>query len=247
MSQRLKPMLYLVSVLFVISSCTTGHHESCRPHDNPYGLNIIHCAEEYHEAVRDNPDFELVDLEEAIPGITLDIRYATANNFTKEVIYTAPKAFIRKPVADALRRAQDSLRALGFGLIVYDAYRPYAASVKFFEVYTDTNFVANPRQGSRHNRGCAVDVALEELSTGLPIPMPTPFDDFSMKAHPDYQDLPDTLLQNRALLFGIMQHFGFTHYPTEWWHFDFRGWENYPLMDLPFETLVRSEPTSINQ
>ena len=136
------------------------------------------------------------------------------------MIYTAPKAYLRKPVATALKLVQDSLSQLGLGLIVFDAYRPYAASVKFFDVYPDTNFVANPRYGSRHNRGCAIDVSLLNLETNEPLAMPSLFDDFSLKAHPENMEFPDSILRNRSLLFNIMQHFGFSHYPTEWWHFD---------------------------
>lgn len=204
---------------------------------NPYNLDIVQTKDSYDLLVAEDSDNKMVDLEKAIPGIALDIRYATTNNFTGEVIYTAPKAFTRKPVAEALKKVQDSLSFYKIGLKIYDAYRPYAASLRFFEVYPDTNFVADPRKGSRHNRGCAVDLTLAGLLSGKEISMPTEFDDFSPKAHPDYADLPDTVLANRKFLFGIMEHFGFTHYPTEWWHFDYKGWENYKLMDLSFDDL----------
>ncbi len=180
---------------------------------------------------------ELMNLEELIPNINLDIRYATINNFTSKIIYTKPKAYARKQVAYALKKVQDSLTKIGLGLRIFDAYRPYSATLKFYEVYPDTNFVANPRYGSRHNRGCAIDLTLINLFTGNEIPLPTPFDDFTEKAHPDYPNFPEEILENRALLFGVLSHFGFTHYPTEWWHFDFKGWEQYPLMDLSFEEL----------
>lgn len=206
---------------------------------NPYNLDLVQTISQYKDLVKDDADNAMADIEEVIDGIALDIRYATANNFTHEVIYTAPKAYARKPVADALKEVEDSLAKHNIGLKIYDAYRPYAATVKFFEVYPDTNFVANPRYGSRHNRGCAVDITLIELATGNEIPMPTDFDDFSERAHPDYADLPDTVLANRAFLFGIMSHFGFSHYPTEWWHFDYNGWESFKLMDLSFDELER--------
>ena len=134
-------------------------------------------VEDYQEIAARDSQMLIVDLEEVIGNIYLDIRYATANNFTGEVIYTAPKAYARKPVAEALQRVQDSLAYYRIGLKIYDAYRPYAASLRFFEVYPDTNFVADPRHGSRHNRGCAVDLTLVELGSGREIPMPSEFDD----------------------------------------------------------------------
>ena len=205
---------------------------------NPYNLDITQSKDAYDREVRQNPDWKLEDLSK-IRGIYLDIRYATTNNFTGKVIYLSPRAFARMPVFDALQKVQDSLSHFMLGLKIYDAYRPYAASLKFFEVYPDTNFVANPRNGSRHNRGCAVDLTLVELSTGKELPMPTEYDNFTEKAHPDYKDLPDTVLTNRKLLFGIMEHFGFSYYPTEWWHFEYKGWEKYKLLDLTFEELER--------
>ncbi len=206
---------------------------------NPYNLDLVQTISQYKNLVKLDPGNAMTDLESVIDGIALDIRYATTNNFTHEVIYTAPKAYTRKPVAEALKKVKDSLAKHDIGLKIYDAYRPYAATLKFFEVYPDTNFVANPRYGSRHNRGCAVDITLIELATGKEIPMPSEFDDFSERAHPDYQELSDTVLANRAFLFGVMSHFGFSHYPTEWWHFDYSGWETFKLMDLSFDQLER--------
>lgn len=222
-------------------------HAGCNKNEgtnnnNPYGLNIVNNIDEYRKQISINPDFELWDISEKIPEIVLDIRYATENNFTGRVIYTLPKAFARKKVVEALIMVQDSLKQLNLGLKIFDAYRPYAATLLFYEVYPDTNFVANPRYGSRHNRGCAVDVSLINISTGLEISMPTPFDEFSERAHPEYMNLDQEVIANRTLLFGVMQHFGFSHYITEWWHFDFEGWEQYPLMDIPFEKLLSGNP-----
>ena len=223
----------VISVLGIIS-CNSQIIQSDR---NPFNLPLSQTVATYNQQVAENPQMLMIDLAKKISGIVLDIRYATANNFTGEVIYTAPRAFVRKPVADAIQKVQDSLLYHGLGLKIYDAYRPYTATLRFYEVYPDSNFVANPRYGSRHNRGCAVDVTLVERNTGKEIPMPTEFDDFSAKAHTQYTLLPDTVIANRKLLFGIMTHFGFLLYVSEWWHFDFAGWEKYPLMDLSFEEL----------
>ena len=221
-------------VFSILLSCHTPTKEKSR---NPYNLEIISSAKSYQKQLRENPPSEMIDVSKTIDDIALDIRYATKNNFTKQVIYTEPKAFARKPVAEALKQIQDSLAFHNLGLKIYDAYRPYAATLLFYEVYPDTNFVANPRYGSRHNRGCAIDLSLIDKRTGKEIPMPSEFDDFSEKAHPDYANLPDTVIANRTFLFSVMSHFGFTHYPSEWWHFDYQGWENFPLMDLSFNDL----------
>ncbi len=228
-------LLFILSSFFLIScgkAIVQNGDQSCA-----HELYVVSSIDEYKKQVSENPDMELIDLEESIEGVVLDIRYATTNNFTGELIYSLPKAYARKPVSEALRQVQETLVSENLGIIIYDAYRPYAATVKFYEVFPDSNFVADPKQGSRHNRGCAVDISLVDLATGKEIPMPTDFDNFSEKAYPDYMDLPENVIANRTLLFEIMAQHGFTHYPTEWWHFDFTGWEEYPLMDLSFEQL----------
>jgi len=231
--------VFLVFIILVLhaSACLNTNDSVDR---NPYKLDITQSTEDYAQQIKMNSQMRMIDVGKYIKGIALDIRYATKNNFTGEVIYTAPKAFLRKPVAEALQKVQDSLYYYNIGLKIYDAYRPYAATLRFYDVYPDTNFVANPRYGSRHNRGCAVDVTLIELASGKEIPMPTEYDDFTSKANPGYTNLPDTVLTNRKFLFDIMSHFGFTHYPSEWWHFDFTGWDNFKLMDLSFEELEKA-------
>jgi zinc D-Ala-D-Ala dipeptidase len=205
--------------------------------DNPYHLAIISGIAVYDSLVKVNPDNTLIDLEKYIPGIALDIRYATQNNFTGQKVYDAPKAFVRKPVADSLLRIQNELNANGLGLKIFDAYRPYSSTLKFYQVYPDTNFVAAPWRGSLHNRGCAVDLTLIDLKTKKELEMPTPFDDFTKKAGQLYVDLPLKVLQNRQLLRDIMIKHGFLQYEPEWWHYNFKGWENYSLMDISFGDL----------
>lgn len=205
----------------------------CRTTDKDnYGLEVIYDVEVYHKMIKSDSNKRLVDLEQYIPGIILDIRYATDNNFTGEVIYEEAKAYVRLPVAKVIKQIQEQLNDMGLGLKVFDAYRPYAATLRFYEVYPDTMFVAAPWKGSRHNRGCAVDVGLVDLKTGNELPMPTAFDDFTEKAHAGYSDLADTLISNRTILINIMEKNGFSVYPYEWWHYDFTGWENYELMDI---------------
>jgi len=208
---------------------------------NPYHLEVVNTIQDYNNLVIKDSLQILIDLERAIPGIRLDIRYATSNNFTHKQVYQEPKAYLRVPAADALQKVQDELRKLRLGLKVYDAYRPYTATLLFWDMIRDTLFVATPWKGSRHNRGCAVDVSLVDLETGKELEMPTPFDDFTEKASSRYADLPDKARKNRDLLIFEMQRQGFTVYPSEWWHFDFNGWERYPLMDLSFEELKQNK------
>ncbi|MFP4471183.1 MAG: M15 family metallopeptidase [Bacteroidales bacterium] len=229
------PVAALLFVSWLIAASCSQNSET----SNSYGLDVVSDPNHYRQLITENPDKKLVDLEDVIPGMALDIRYATTNNFIGQQIYNSPRAFARKPVAEALEKIQAQLSSRGLALKVFDAYRPYAATVKFYEVYPDTNFVAAPWHGSRHNRGCAVDVTLIDLKTQRELEMPTPFDDFSEKAAPAYMQLPDTIIANRQILMDVMTANGFTTYPYEWWHFDFTGWENYELLDLSFEELDR--------
>jgi zinc D-Ala-D-Ala dipeptidase len=213
---------------------------SCKPETTrsyEHELGVISNPRMYHKIIEDTPEKKLVDLETFIPGITLDIRYAGRNNFTGSKIYKKAKAYLRLPAAKALKNIEESLNKQGLGLKVFDAYRPYSATLKFYEVFPDTNFVAAPWHGSRHNRGCAVDVTLISLETGEELPMPTHFDDFSEKAGHTFMDLPDTVLKNRKLLAETMTNNGFSMYPYEWWHYDFNQWKLYELLNLPFEEL----------
>ncbi len=178
-----------------------------------------------------------MDIEKIIPGIHLDIRYATKNNFTKQQIYQSPMAFVRKPVAEALLKIQVELKNKELALKIYDAYRPYSATVKFYEVYPDKEFVASPKTGSVHNRGCAVDLSLINIKTGKELEMPTPFDDFTEKAAHTYMDLPAKAIENRKLLKDIMTKYGFIQYDSEWWHYSYKEWEDFELMDISFEEL----------
>jgi D-alanyl-D-alanine dipeptidase len=201
-------------------------------------LHIVSALEEYQESVISNPNNQLVDIEEYIPDIVLDVRYATENNFTSQKVYTQAKAFVRWPLANSLKFIQDELRKQNLSLKIYDAYRPYTTTVLFYEIYKDTTYVASPWSGSRHNRGAAVDVSIVDRDTGEEIQMPSAYDDFTEIAHPDYMDLPENVIQNRDLLITVMQQHGFKVYHSEWWHFDFMGWEGFSLMDISFEELV---------
>jgi D-alanyl-D-alanine dipeptidase len=204
---------------------------------NQYGLKIVNTQKEYLESVKKNRNKELIEIQKAVPGINLDIRYATKNNFMKQVMYTQPRAFARRPVVEQLKKIQAELKVKGYGLKIYDAYRPYATTVAFYKKASDKNFVADPARGSKHNRGCAVDLTLIDLKTGKEIPMPTPYDSFSPAAAPHYNKLPANVIKNRDFLIQTMHAHGFKVIYNEWWHFDFTGFQKYELMDIPFERL----------
>jgi len=193
----------------------------------------------YLESVKQHPEKELVDLEHYIPGLVLDIRYATTNNFTGERIYDHAKAYARRPVADALKEVQAELKKDGLGIKIFDAYRPYKATVKFYEVYRDTTYVASPYKGSRHNRGCALDLTLIELKTGAELKMPTGYDSFTKQAWPTTSVADPVVRKNRQRLIEVMEKHGFRVNSSEWWHFDFNGWKNFEVLDIDFDLLNR--------
>jgi D-alanyl-D-alanine dipeptidase len=203
-----------------------------------YGLTPVTYSQ-YKSSLAANPQHELVNLETFIPGIVLDIRYATNNNFTKEKIYNLAKAYARKPVAEALKNAQADFNKQGYGIKVFDGYRPYAATVKFYEVYRDTTYVASPYRGSRHNRGCAIDMTIFDLKTGKDLPMPTEYDSFKKEAWPSTPVKDPVQKKNRDLIISIMQKHGFKVNSSEWWHFDFVGWQKFEVMDISFEELEK--------
>lgn len=205
---------------------------------NPYGLKATTIAD-YRSSIQSQPEKELVDLSIAIPGISLDIRYATSNNFTGQKIYRLAKAYARKPVAEALKKIQAELNTRGLGIKIYDAYRPYKATVTFYEIYHDTTYVASPYKGSRHNRGCALDMTLINLKTGKELRMPTEFDSFKKEAWPSTPVKDAEVRKNRELLIHEMERNGFKVNTSEWWHFDFVGWQRFEVLDIDFEELER--------
>jgi zinc D-Ala-D-Ala dipeptidase len=202
-----------------------------------YGLHAIGLTE-YKQSLLQHPEKELVDLKKFIPGIVLDIRYATKDNFTKEKVYTLGRAYARKPVAEALKIVQEKLKPMGLAVKIYDSYRPYAATVKFYELMNgDTTYVASPYKGSRHNRGCALDMTLISLATGKELEMPTPWDAMQKESWPATPVSDPVIRKNRETLISMMEANGFKVYVTEWWHFDFTGWDKYEVMNINFEEL----------
>jgi len=184
-------------------------------------------------ASSDGQPAELVDISAWPDAPVLDIRYATKLNFTGEKLYAAPVALLRPETAAALARANLALREMGYGLRVFDAYRPPAIQRLMWGLVPDERYVSNPAVNmGRHTRGTAVDVALTDLM-GNPLPMPSGYDDFTEKAHRDYKGASPKAAANRDLLERVMKEVGFEPFPTEWWHFDLAGWEKFPVVAPP--------------
>jgi serine beta-lactamase-like protein LACTB len=185
---------------------------------------------------------DLVDVTTVVPTIKLDLRYATDNNFMSTALYPASaKAYLQKPAAEALAEANKILSARGYGLLIHDAYRPWYVTKMFWDATPEKlrHFVADPAKGSRHNRGCAVDLTLYDLQTGKPIEMVSGFDEFSDRAYPDYLGGTSRQRWHRDILRQAMEAARFTVYEAEWWHFDYKDWREYGILNKTFEELAR--------
>lgn len=182
---------------------------------------------------------DLVELSRLDSGIHLDIRYATADNIVHRPVYRQARAFLQRPAAEALVRARRELASKGYGLLVFDGYRPWSVTKFFWDnVRPDQRaFVADPKKGSKHNRGCAVDLSLYDLATGREVEMPSAYDETSERASPDYAGGTPEQRARRDLLRAAMEKEGFTVEPNEWWHFNFRDWKEYPILDIHFEAI----------
>ncbi|MCC7475196.1 MAG: serine hydrolase [Pirellulales bacterium] len=199
---------------------------------------IARAASPPHETNRPRP-FDLVELIALDPSIKFDIRYATKNNFLGTEFYKEARAFMQRPAAEALVRVHKNLMKKGYGLVVYDAYRPWYVTKMFWEgtAGDQHKFVADPSQGSKHNRGCAVDVTLVELKTGKAVEMVSGYDEMSFRSYPFYPGGASNSRWYRSLLRDAMLEEGFTGYETEWWHFDYKDWEQYPIGTVSFEEI----------
>ena len=176
---------------------------------------------------------ELITLDNTIK---LDIRYATPNNFVGRAVYPEARAFLQKPAAKALVKVHRKLSKDGLGLVIFDGYRPWAITKLFWDVVPEDKrkFVADPAKGSKHNRGCAVDLSIFDLRTGDLLDMPSGYDEFTERASPNYSGGTAEQRANRDKLRRLMEEVGFTVNPNEWWHFDYKNWQNYAIYDISF-------------
>jgi D-alanyl-D-alanine dipeptidase len=181
---------------------------------------------------------ELVDLRRFDPRLRFDIRYAADTNFSGRAVYPSASAWLHRDAAQALRRAHDRVIGHGYGLLVFDAYRPWHITRAFWESFPDyRDFFADPAIGSVHNRGCAVDVSLFDPASGDEVEMTSGYDEFTERAYPDYAGGTLEQVGRRELLRVCMEAEGFSVHPYEWWHYDHRGWRDHPVLDLAFADL----------
>jgi zinc D-Ala-D-Ala dipeptidase len=204
-----------------------------------YGVPVLGKYQYYQQSYKLDSTKKLLELKEVIPGIQYDLRYATTNNFMKRRMYPAKTniTFMRSVPAQALQRVQQELAQKGLGLKIFDGYRPYSVTVKFWELVKDERYVADPKKGSGHNRGLAVDLTIIDLKSGKDLDMGTEFDNFSDSAHHSFTQLPATVIQNRQLLKDVMLKYGFNLFETEWWHYYWPNDRNYEVMDIDFKKL----------
>lgn len=207
-----------------------------------YGVPVISRISGYTQTVRAQADKEMVELHLLIPDLVYELRYAGKNNFTHQALYpqNTRHTFLRRPAAEALARVQEELRKQNRGLKIFDAYRPYSVTVRFWELIGDERYVAHPAKASGHNRGLAVDLTIIDLTTKQELDMGTGFDDFTDSAHHTFVSLPPSVLENRAFFRAIMEKHGFRLFETEWWHYSWPNDKGYEALDLPFTVLRKA-------
>lgn len=237
-------------LLLALAACASGPRSTDRAPDAAavFRVNPVRpVAELLPIALASKPpaesgDFrpaDLVELTALDPTIRLDIRYATTSNFLGTPLYSEARAFMQRPAAEALVRVQQSLALKGYGLLVHDAYRPWYVTKIFWDAMPPElhKFVADPAEGSRHNRGCAVDLTLYDLRTGRAVSMPSLYDEATERAYANYAGGTAEQRRLRDLLRKHMEAEGFSVYEFEWWHFDYRDWKAYAIQNVRFEDL----------
>ncbi len=206
---------------------------------NEYGVAVVNSVSLLKETIKADSNKRMISLTGLIPNLVLDLRYATTNNFMHREMYPTQTdvTFMRLPAAKALQNIQFALNGKGYGLKIFDAYRPYAVTKKFWELVHDERYVANPAKGSGHNKGVAVDLTIIELSTDKELDMGTGFDNFTDSAHHAFTALPANVMANRKLLKDTMLAYGFNLFDTEWWHYSWPG--DFEVLDISHEELKK--------
>jgi D-alanyl-D-alanine dipeptidase len=207
---------------------------------NKYGLFVVKDSKVLQQEIKEDSNKQMVNLIKVIPGLVLDLKYATEDNFMHQKLYPpVHSTFLRKPAADSLKKVVEELKKQHLAIKIFDAYRPYSITEKMWEKIKDDRYAADPSKGSGHNRGAAVDLTLIDLNTKKELPMGTGFDNFSDTAHIDFTDLPKNVLNNRNILRKIMEKYGFIQLTTEWWHYYLPNSSSYELLDLSFSDLKK--------
>ncbi len=240
MTVKIGFQLHIIILYILIFLSTLNITEAQHTSLNKFGLTVIKDIKTLHKTTKANADKQMVDLKKVIPNVVFDLRYATTNNFMKMKLYpTITTTYLRSAAAKALEQVQIELNKQNLGVKIFDAYRPFSITEKMWEPIKDERYVANPKNGSGHNRGIAVDLTIINLKTQEELPMGTGFDNFSDTAHQTFTALPKQTLNNRNLLKNIMEQNGFKVLETEWWHYSLPNAKDYELLDIPFRKLKK--------
>ena len=209
---------------------------------NKYGLAVIKDSKILQKNIELDSNKRMVNLIRFIPGLEIDLKYATAQNFMNQKLYPPIQTtFLRKPAADSLKKVSEYLKRKDLAIKIFDAYRPYSITEKMWEKVKDDRYAADPSKGSGHNRGVAVDLTLINLQTKKELPMGTGFDNFTDTAHSDFSNLSPEILKNRNILKNAMEKYGFIQLTTEWWHYYLPNSSSYELLDISFSDLKKMD------
>ncbi len=229
------PVIFLI--LFI---CTITEVSSQSNVANKYGLFVVSEIKFLQNQTDADPTKQMMNLRKAIPGIVLDLKYSTVQNFMHQKLYPRLNTtFLRRPAVIALKKVINELHQQNLSVKIFDAYRPYSVTEEMWEVVKDDRYAADPSKGSGHNRGIAVDLTLIDLHTKKEIPMGTGFDNFSDTAHMDFKGLPKKILEHRRCLKTIMEKYGFISLSTEWWHYSLPNTNDFELLDVSFAGLKK--------
>ena len=241
MIYKLTNQFYIKPFWVLVFFCTTQTATAQDTILNKYGLRVISELAVYKKSIGSNDSMAMVNIKKMIPNIEMSLRYATANNFIHKKLYPpTTTTYLRNKAATALAAVQKELNTQGLGLKIFDAYRPYAATELMWELVKDNRYAADPKKGSGHNRGIAVDLTIIHLKTKKELDMGTGFDNFSDTAHHDFMNLSKEVLLNRMLLKTLMEKNGFKALDTEWWHYALPNGKEYALLNIGFKVLKKT-------
>ena len=240
MNKRIIPFYITITIIpAILFNCITAFSQDTLL--NKYGLWVINSVNVYKKTVAKDPQKIMVALSVEMPEAIIDLKYAGIDNFMHTKLYPAvTTTYLRLAASDALFSVMTELRTKHMTIKIWDAYRPYSVTEKMWEPVKDDRYAADPKFGSGHNRGIAVDLTIVDLITNKELDMGTGFDNFSDTAHQDYKNLPENVLQNRALLRSLMEKHGFKALETEWWHYYLADTSKYELLDLSFDELYKT-------
>jgi D-alanyl-D-alanine dipeptidase len=241
MVTNIRNRFYIIQLLCLIFLTFNLTPLQAQPVNTP-PLEITRKLKDYKQQVKLNSGKKMVELKTLMPNLIYDLRYASTNNFMNRLMYPANTSvtFLRSPAASALAGVQKELNEKGLGLKIFDAYRPYSVTVKFWELVKDERYVANPAKGSGHNRGIAVDLTIIRLNTNEELNMGTGYDNFTDSAHWSFTNFSEEIMQNRNLLKTVMEKYGYKALDTEWWHFYIPESNQFEVLDIPFKKLKKS-------